>query len=155
MILSEVKNKLAQLETLRFRLPGGQLVPGHFHVTEIGAINRRFIDCGGTLREENVVNFQLWEGPDRDHRLAATKLREIIALSQEKLGLGDHKVEVEYQGDTIGRYGLTFDGADFYLEPLSTDCLAKEQCGLPVEKTKRSLASLTENSCVPGSGCCS
>ena len=60
MTLSEVKLVLKQLDTIGFQLPNGQLVPKHFHVTEVGTITKAFIDCGGTVRKEEVVNFQLW-----------------------------------------------------------------------------------------------
>ena len=36
--------------SLRFALPSGDLVPDHFHVTEVGRIDKAFIDCGGTRR---------------------------------------------------------------------------------------------------------
>ena len=65
-------------------------MPLHFHVTEIGQINKKFIDCGGTIREEKNINFQLWYSTDNDHRLEAEKLRKIINLSERKLDLGDH-----------------------------------------------------------------
>jgi hypothetical protein len=64
MKLSEIKTALITLETIAFQLPNGQLVPNHFHVTEIGKITKNFIDCGGTVRKEEVVNFQLWDAND-------------------------------------------------------------------------------------------
>jgi hypothetical protein len=157
MKLSEVKQALTNLDEIRFILPNGQQVPVHFHVTEIGAVTRHFIDCGGTERIEKKVNFQLWEATDYDHRLAPTKLLRIINLAEEKLGLGNLDVEVEYQGDTIGKYLLAFDGAHFLLESTTTDCLAKDKCGIPEEKPRirmSDLSSGTESSCTPGGGCC-
>jgi hypothetical protein len=59
MKLSALKTKLNQLEEIAFQLPNGELVPNHFHVTEVGKITKHFIDCGGTERKEKVVNFQL------------------------------------------------------------------------------------------------
>lgn len=47
MKLSEAKSKLKQLEKIAFQLPNGDLVPTHFHVTEIGKVTKHFIDCGG------------------------------------------------------------------------------------------------------------
>ena len=64
MKLSEFKRILSQLEQIQFQLPNGELVPAHFHVTEVGSISKHFIDCGGTIRQERVVNFQLWEAND-------------------------------------------------------------------------------------------
>ena len=64
MKLSEIKNALKDLSVIAFQLPNGQLVPSHFHVTEVGKVSKHFIDCGGTVRKEEVVNFQLWEAND-------------------------------------------------------------------------------------------
>ncbi len=156
MKLIEVKNALQDLQELRFQLPDGSFVPQHFHVTEIGAISKHFIDCGGTVRTENVVSFQLWNADDVEHRLQPTKLDSIIALSIKELGLENLEVEVEYQGLTIEKYGLDFNGDHFVLTQKMTDCLAKDKCGIPVAKQKVSLRDLqTKTSCcTPESGCC-
>ena len=156
MKLSAFKNELANMEQISFRLPNGTLVPAHFHVTEVGSVSKHFIDCGGTIREEKRVNFQLWEANDFDHRLHPEKLVSIIQLSEDKLGLTDEEIEVEYQGDTIGKYGMEVEGNQFVLTSLTTDCLAKDKCGIPTEKLKVSLAGIgnDKGSCTPGSGCC-
>lgn len=99
---------------MEFRLPDGSAVPTHFHVTEVGQVSKRFIDCGGTLRNQETINFQLWEDGDFDHRLGAVKLLSIIALSERVLELEDREIKVEYQGLTIGKYGLDFDGKSFF-----------------------------------------
>ncbi|KAB1066581.1 hypothetical protein F6U93_14280 [Tamlana haliotis] len=155
MTLSEVKNKLENLEQIGFQLPNGTLVPSHFHVTEVGKITKHFIDCGGTVRQEEVVNFQLWNANDYDHRLHPEKLLHIIELSEKTLEIGDLEIEVEYQDTTIGKYGLDFDGTNFLLTTKQTDCLAKDNCGIPEEKPKIKFSEFnTANSCTPGSGCC-
>ncbi len=156
MKLSEVKKSLTTVDKVAFQLPSGDFVPEHFHVTEVGVINKRFIDCGGTLRNETVVNFQLWQADDYDHRLAPKKLNDIISLSEEKLGIEDWEIEVEYQGETIGKYGLEFNGAHFNLTTKMTDCLAKDNCGIPQQKPRIRMSALgvSDSSCVPGSGCC-
>ncbi|WP_179006783.1 DUF6428 family protein [Winogradskyella forsetii] len=155
MKLSEVKNKLNTLETISFQLPNGELVPSHFHVTEVGKITKHFIDCGGTVRNEEVVNFQLWNANDYDHRLHPEKLVDIIELSEKVLGIEDSEIEVEYQGETIGKFGLDFDGKHFLLTNKQTDCLAKDQCGVPVEKPKVKLAELNDEPCCsPRGNCC-
>lgn len=156
MTLSEIKSKLPQLSQLTFILPDGNSVPAHFHITEVGQVTKRFIDCGGTLRDEKSINFQLWEDGDYDHRLGAKKLLDIIQLSEKALSLEDLEIEVEYQGDTIGKYGLDFNGEAFVLTKTMTDCLAKDKCGIPAQKPKVRLAALSSaaNSCAPGSGCC-
>ena len=155
MKLEEVKSVLTQLETIAFQLPNGDLVPNHFHVTEVGKITKQFIDCGGTVRNEEVVNFQLWNADDYDHRLHPEKLVHIIELSQKTLGIGNLEVEVEYQGRTIEKFALDFDGANFLLTTKQTDCLAKDNCGIPAQKPKVKLSELQNTpTCAPGSGCC-
>lgn len=155
MKLSEVKTKLKELKTIGFQLPNGNYVPNHFHVTEVGKVSKHFIDCGGTVRTEEVANFQLWNANDYDHRLHPEKLLSIIELSEKVLQLVDLEIEVEYQGDTIGKFGLGFNGKDFLLTNKQTDCLAKDQCGIPEEKPKIKLSALQNTSgCSPNSGCC-
>ena len=61
MKISELKARLNDVDTLVFELPNGTTVPAHFHVTEVGLVTKHFIDCGGTVRNEKVANFQLWE----------------------------------------------------------------------------------------------
>ncbi|WP_223034430.1 DUF6428 family protein [Hanstruepera marina] len=157
MKLSEIKEHLNYLETIAFKLPNDELVASHFHVTEIGKIHKHFIDCGGTVRKEDVVSFQLWEANDYNHRLHPEKLVHIIELSEKTLNLPDSEIEVEYQGETIGKYGLDFDGTNFLLTTKKTDCLAKSACGVPVSKAKVALSDLSrevESCCTPDSGCC-
>lgn len=158
MTLEEIKGHLNHLKQIAFQLPNGELVPSHFHVTEVGKIQKDFIDCGGTVRSESVANFQLWNANDYDHRLHPEKLLNIIELSQKVLSLGDLPIEVEYQGETIGKYGLDFDGTNFQLTTKMTDCLAKDNCGIPDEKVNVSLSSFiavkNDGGCTPGSGCC-
>ena len=155
MKLSAIKNQLEGLTQVNFLLPDGSQVPAHFHITEVGQVDKKYIDCGGTLREESKVTFQLWEDGDVDHRLAASKLLNIIGLAERLLSIPDLEVEVEYQGDTIGRYGLDFKGADFLLTATQTDCLAKDNCGIPMEKLKIRLSTKPGSGpCVPNSGCC-
>ncbi|MES2779628.1 MAG: DUF6428 family protein [Bacteroidota bacterium] len=157
MKLSDIKKVLPSLSEVTFKLPNGATIPAHFHVTEVGIITKNFIDCGGTVRAEKVVNFQLWEANDFDHRLAPQKLLNIIQLSEKVLGIEDIEVEVEYQSDTIGKYGLYFNGTDFELTTKMTNCLASAKCGIPPEKQRVSLADLTvvnNTTCAPGGNCC-
>jgi hypothetical protein len=155
MKLSEIKNTLNQLEKISFQLPNGELVPSHFHVTEVGKITKHFIDCGGTERNEVVANFQLWNANDYDHRLHPAKLLNIVELSEKVLGIGDLEIEVEYQGATIGKFGLDFDGTHFLLTNKQTDCLAKDKCGIPTAKRKVKMSALkAESCCSPEANCC-
>ena len=149
MKLSQIKEYLNTLETVDFKLQDGTSVPEHFHVTEIGIVTKHFIDCGGTVRNEKVANFQLWDANDTDHRLKSHKLLSIIALSEKVLGMEDLEITVEYQTETIGKYSLKFDGKSFLLMSTHTDCLAKENCGAPLQNKE------IENACCsPDSNCC-
>ena len=149
MKISDIKKILPTLEAVNFRLPDGTRVPAHFHVTEIGLINRRFIDCGGTQRYDQKANFQLWVAGDHDHRLAPQKLLRILDISAPILGTDDLEIEVEYQQNTIGKFGLAFDGTDFILTVTQTACLAQDACGIPDAQLPK-----TANACTPGGGCC-
>lgn len=149
MKLSELKEILKGLDAVEFILPSGEFVPNHFHVTEVGQVNKKFIDCGGVVREEKVINFQLWTANDYDHRLSAEKLNSIIELSEKTIGLEDLEIEVEYQSSTVGKYSLSFDFGKFMLESTHTDCLAKDNCGIPQEQMPAS-----SSCCTPGGGCC-
>ncbi|MGB3949041.1 MAG: DUF6428 family protein [Bacteroidia bacterium] len=157
MKLSEFKKQLNEVSELNFVLPNGNKVPTHFHITEVGQVTKHFIDCGGTIRNEKLVNFQLWEANDFDHKLAPEKLKEIIALSENKIGIEDAEIEVEYQSETIGKYGIEYNGRDFNLVNKFTNCLASDKCGIPEEKLKLNLAELQskkQGSCTPNGGCC-
>lgn len=157
MKLSEIKKILATVEAVNFQLPDGKFVPEYFHVTEVGLVTKNFIECGGVVRKETVVNFQLWDANDYEHRLKPQKLIHIITLSEKVLGIEDFEIEVEYQNTTIGKYDLDFNGKDFLLLNKSTACLAQDQCGIPSEKPKLKLTQLSTdegNSCTPGGSCC-
>ena len=155
MKLSDVKNQLYTLENVTFQLPNGTFVPEHFHVTEVGLVTKNFIDCGGTVRNETVVNFQLWNANDFEHRLKPKRLLDIITLSEKVLGIEDFEIEVEYQDATIGKYDLVFNGKSFELVNKQTACLAQDQCGIPSEKQKIKLSAVSsEACCTPGGNCC-
>ena len=156
MKLSQIKSILKTAEAVNFTLPNGTSVPEHFHVTEVGSITKNFIDCGGTIRKENVANFQLWDANDFEHRLKPQKLLNIIELSEKILGIEDLEIEVEFQGTTIGKYDLDFDGNNFVLINKQTACLAQDQCGIPTEKPKVRLSDMNSETscCSPGGSCC-
>lgn len=151
MKLSEIKQILETAETVNFKLENGSFVPEHFHVTEVGVISKHFIDCGGTVRQEKVANFQLWDANDFEHRLKPAKLQKIIALSEKVLEMEDLEIEVEYQSGTIGKYDLDFDGYNFVLLAKQTACLAKENCA---PKQKLQLSDLETPCCTPDGNCC-
>lgn len=152
MTLSELQAILPNLDSLQFQLPDGSFVPAHYHLTEVGHLQKRFMDCGGKERAEDAISIQLWYADDTDHRLLPEKFSRILAQAKQQLSLPDATIEVEYQAETIGKFGLDFNGTHFVLTRRFTDCLAKDGCGVP-ETAFVSLAT-AENSCTPGGGCC-
>ena len=120
---------------LHFMLPSGEFVPDHFHVTEVGRVQKSFIDCGGTRREAASCLLQIWTAGDLDHRLPAGKLSKILKLAEPILGTAELPVEVEYGPDVASQYSVanvevTPKGLLFVLAGKPTDCLAKDKCGV-------------------------
>jgi hypothetical protein len=121
---------------LRFALPDGALVPAHFHVTEVGRVEKRFIDCGGTRRSIATCVLQVWVAEDRDHRLAAGKLSGILGLARDLFSGEDLAVEVEFERGVVSQYPVLAAERQeglllFHLGLKHTDCLAKDRCGIP------------------------
>ena len=159
MILSEFKNHLKNASTIELYLPNHAQVPLHFHVTELGQIQKRFVDCGGTVRQTQNVRFQLWIANDIDHRLTPEKFLGIIEKAEQDLQMEDFEVTFEYQAETIQLYGLSEQQGRLYLTALNTACLAPDLCMPKQVKTKISLKDLTLDSetttcCTPGGKCC-
>jgi hypothetical protein len=152
MKLSQLKKHLNSIAEVNIIQPNGLIVPAHFHITEAGVITKNFIDCGGTVRTEKSISFQIWVANDINHRLTSAKLSKIIELSEPIFNNEDLEVEVEFQTETISRFDLNFDGKNFLLQPKFTDCLAKDNCGVPsnmlVSDNKQ------QQYCTPGGGCC-
>ncbi len=135
MKLSEFKNLLSLHPSshLRFRLPDGSLTPAHAHVTEVARIDKRFIDCGGTLRNETYCRLQTWVADDLDHRLTAGKLLGILTKGAPILGTEDLEVDIEHETTLISQYPLATvtvqdDELVLGLETRHTACLAPELC---------------------------
>ena len=157
MKISQFKKLISNCIDLQFQKPDGTLVPAHFHVTEAGLVTKHFIDCGGVIRTERCINFQLWVAGDVEHRLAPSKLLGVIQKAEGLWGGEDLDVEMEYQSDTISRYGVEFDGDCFRLACKQTNCLALDSCGIPETKRKLVMAELPVNNascCKPGDSCC-
>ncbi|MEX1110287.1 MAG: DUF6428 family protein [Chthoniobacterales bacterium] len=135
---------------LRFILPDGGRVPDHAHITEVGRVDREFLDCGGEHRKTSFCCLQAWVADDTDHRLSAGKLAAIIARALEPLGLANLPVELEYEDGLVSQFPVVSVGADevvtVHLGTKHTDCLAKEICLPP--------SAGSADYCPPGSGCC-
>lgn len=137
MKLHELKSALkANPDKLpRFVLPDGDSVPAHFHVTEVGFVTKKFVDCGGTVREVSSCVLQAWVANDEDHRLTAGKLGTILNLAQLVLPHDDLDVEVEYEDCGVSQYPIgdaevAGEHLTFALTNKHTDCLAKDVCGV-------------------------
>lgn len=152
MRISEFKNHLAGLKALNFITPNGNFVPRHFHITEVGLTTKHSVDCGNVLHTDETATIQIWVANDYEHRLTPAGLSKIIDISAKVLNGRDPEVEIEYQTDTIGKYGVALQGENFVLLPLQTDCRAKDKCGIP-ELTLEP-AQKQSGCCTPGGGCC-
>lgn len=135
MKLFELKEILNQHPTahLQFVLPNREAVPSHAHVTEVARIDKRFIDCGGTLRNEAFCRLQTWFSDDVGHRLTAAKLTKILDKAKSILGSDELDVDVEHQVGFISQFPLQSaevspHGIVFHLVERRTACLAEDKC---------------------------
>ena len=118
---------------LTFVLPDDDRIPAHAHITEVGRIDKQFIDCGGTVRRLANCTLQAWVADDTEHRLTPGKLAGIIELAAPLLGSDELPVEIEYEDCSITQFPVlaakVVDGELlFHLGEKHTDCLAKELC---------------------------
>jgi hypothetical protein len=136
---------------VRFVLPDGGRIPDHAHITEVGRVDREFLDCGGERRKTSFCCLQAWVADDTEHRLPARKLAAIIGRALEPLGLESLPVEIEYEDGVISQFPVVSVGAGdmvtVHLGTKHTDCLAKEVCLPPA-------AGSAAECCAPGSNCC-
>ncbi len=157
MKIIEFKKALQSRKGVEFFLENGTPVAAHFHITEVGLLTRHFIDCGGVLRADKKANLQLWEANDLDHRLEAVKMLKIIETAESLFGIVDLEIEVEYQQNTIGKFGLALNDGKFILTATQTNCLAQDHCGIPnleLPSEMKVISDLKSSSCIPGGGCC-
>lgn len=150
MRLSEFKNHLSSFpdHELRFILPDGGMIEAHAHITEVGRIEKTFIDCGGTIRRTICCSLQAWVADDIEHRLAPKRLASIIEKAAPILGDDELEVEIEYQDCLISQFPVASASTEgsalfFHLTEKHTDCLAKDIC-LP----------RTPTDCCNGNACC-
>jgi hypothetical protein len=120
----------------RLILPDGDQVPAHFHITEVGHVAKRFIDCGGTVHDAtDTCLLQTYVADDVDHRLDSGGFAKILNLGQQVLPHDDLDVEVEYEDCAVSQYPiesaeLVGEYVELRLRDKHTDCLAKEKCGI-------------------------
>ena len=152
LLLSDHSDRL-----FRIQLPDGSAVPLSFHVTEVGRVQKTFLDCGGTPRESTTCQLQVWVGEDFDHRIETKKMAAILEKAKAYLSDGSMPVEVEYEDKVISQYiigghVITDDAVILNLEHKHTECLAPELCGLPALPKDGRIRSSAP--CCGPSGCC-
>lgn len=135
-----VKDLLHALDThpdelMHWMLPDRSFVPVHYHITEVGRMQKDFVDCGGTVRSTASCILQVWVATDLDHRLRTTKLASIIRIAARLLQSDELAVEVEYEKDVLSQYPIggiesTPSGLLFSLGSKHTACLAPDACGV-------------------------
>ncbi len=149
LTISELCSALAAAPELPLTVvwTDGEPIEAHFHVTEVGRVQKDFVDCGGTVRCLTSCLLQTWVGDDTDHRISSAKLLRAFEYAAPVLRGEDLPVELEYEACNVVQLRVVaveraVDGWVIRLGKKHTDCLAKELC-LPAA-----------GSCMPGSGCC-
>ncbi len=142
-------------------------MPVSFHITEVGRVEKTFLDCGGKLHTRSTCQLQVWVGPDEDHRIQAGKMADILVRSAQVVP--DDSLELELEYELPNGFVSQFPVADFAVSPEAvvlhlgvrhTECLAPELCVVPANvpafKSSLSMAPVAEsNGCGCGSsGCC-
>ena len=150
-------------QALRIELPNGNSVPAHFHITEVGHMTKRFMDCGGTLRTTESCLLQTWVHSDVDHRLDTTKLANILRMAGDVLPSLDLPVDIEHEADVVSQYPVVAGASDGTTLTLMTSlkhtaCLAMDVCCAPSPAAHTSTAAKPRikagTCCTPGGGCC-
>ena len=158
MTLAELKSLLIENSERSFRiaLPDGNAVPVSFHVTEVGRLQKTFLDCGGKPREATTCQLQIWVGEDYNHRIETGKMASILEKAKSILSDDSVAVEIEYEDRVISQYtieghNLTDEAVILTLAHKHTECLAPELCGLP--SLNRLPAIGSKSPCCGPSGC--
>ncbi len=135
MSISALRTALAAAPALPLTVlwPDGDPIEAHFHITEVGRVQKDFVDCGGTVRRTVVCLLQTWVGEDVEHRITAGKLLKALAHAAPILGGEDLPVELEYEACNVIQFRVTGIVAEpsrlvVQLGGKHTDCLAKELC---------------------------
>jgi hypothetical protein len=120
---------------IHMMLPDQSFVPAHFHVTEVGRVQKDFIDCGGTTRSTTACVLQVWVARDIDHRLDTSKLGKVLRLAAPLLKSTELPIEIEYESETVSQFSInaaeaTPSGVLLHLGSKHTACLAQDRCGV-------------------------
>ena len=137
----------------RFILPDGDCIPAHAHLTEVGHVVKRFVDCGGVMGMSETVLLQTHVGRDTEHRLKSDRFAKILKLGERVLPHDQLEVEVEYDCCVVAQYPVlevnpAGDHLDVILGRRHTQCLAQER--------RKAAAPETEDACcaTAATACC-
>jgi hypothetical protein len=150
---------------LSLRLPDGACLPAHFHITEVGHVTKRFVDCGGVRRVQESCLLQTWVHEDVDHRLTAGKLADVFERVGDVLEDLSLPVEFEVELGTVAQFGLlgvsvVAGNLELALTAKHTDCLARGVClpgscdAKPESDCESDCEPVAAPTCSPGGGCC-
>lgn len=131
----------------RFVLPDGDYIPAHAHVTEVGHVVKKFIDCGGVLGKTETVLLQTNVGRDLEHRLRSDRFAKILQLGERVVPHDQLEVDVEYDCCVVAQYPITEvkpagEHLDVVLGRRHTQCLAQSR------------PTAAEPCCEPAATCC-
>ncbi|MEO6993491.1 MAG: DUF6428 family protein [Lacunisphaera sp.] len=135
LTVSTLRGALAQAVDLPITViwPDGEPIEAHFHVTEIGRVQRDFVDCGGTVRQVVTCLLQTWVGDDLEHRITGGSLLKAFLHVDPILRGEDLPVELEYESCNVVQLKVLSAVLEaghlvIRLGNKHTGCLAKELC---------------------------
>jgi len=162
MKVAELKNELNKFpeRNVRFILPTGESVPAHAHVTEVARIDKRFLDCGGTLRNDSFCRLQTWFSDDLAHRLTSGKLAKILDKAGPILQSDELDVDIEHEVGCITQFPLDCvemqpNEVILRLAERHTACLALDKCKPPAPLSDSNPMKFDFRNKQPSQGCCS
>ena len=144
---------------LLFEYAPGLLVGANYHITEVKAVSVDSVDCGGQADSWDETIIQLWESPEelgkKDYLTACKALEILQRVSKIKAFKLPSVVKLEYSNAQFHTANLDVKSVKetdtqliFKLYVESTDCKAKELCGVPEP------VGVSGETCTPGGGCC-
>ena len=147
--------------SLLFEYSPNQLVGANYHITEVKHLKIDSVDCGARSDAWNETIVQLWESPSelgKTEFMSSFKAAGILnKVGRIKAYDMDSEVKFEYGNAVfhtaqlfVNDYEIQNNQLRIKLAVEKTDCKAKEECGVP----EPAMATESQNSCAPGSGCC-
>lgn len=130
-----------------FVFDDGEMIPQHFHLSEIGYITKNFVDGTGSIRKVELVQLQVWLGDDEPCPLTGAELAQLLDVAKHQLPSGDLDVEVEYEGCVISQYAVE--------AALDTGTkLLFQLADKRMDSPAKSVAAAGTASCNGSTGCC-